>query len=136
MASASRSRDSASWSAWASAASRSAASWRAASAVGLAKILGGFLTLGLGNGVAGDCLLAVGCLDLLELSFLHEVVLAGHGAGDFLRLADDVVQQSFTGLFGFVIAHGGPVPIRDQITHGRGVMCTAGLPRPGSVRRR
>src|SRR5690606_38818896 len=61
--------------------------------VGLADLLGGFFALGVGDRLVGDGFLAVAGLGLLELSLLHQIVLAGHGAGHLLDLPGDVVQQ-------------------------------------------
>jgi hypothetical protein len=65
---------------------------------GLAKILSGLGPLGVRDGLVGDGGLAILRLGLLELSLLDELVLAGHGPGDFLGLARDAVEQALTGL--------------------------------------
>ena len=71
---------------------------------------GGLLPLGVGDRLVGDGGLAVAGLGLLELSLLHQVVLAAHGAGHFLGLARDAVEQPLAGLGCFVVGHVVPVP--------------------------
>jgi hypothetical protein len=74
-------------------------------AVGLAQLLVGLRTLGVGDCLVRECGLAVAGLGLLELSLFDKVVLATHGAGHFLGLAREVVEEPFAGLGCFVVAH-------------------------------
>ena len=73
--------------------------------VGLADLLGGLLTLGVGDRLLGDGVLALARLRLLELPLVHEVVVAAHGSEHFLGLARDAVEQPFACLCGSVVAH-------------------------------
>ena len=87
---------------------------------GLADLLRRLLPLGVGDGVIGDRGLAVAGLGLLELSLLHQVVLAAHGAGHFLGLARDAVEHPLAGLCCLVVvvvvAHDLPVPVSGRLT--------------------
>jgi hypothetical protein len=67
-------------------------------AAGLAQGLRRLLLLGVSDGLICDGCLAVAGLSLLELSLLHQFVLAAEGTGHFLSLACDAVEQSLAGL--------------------------------------
>src|SRR4051794_11797097 len=84
---------------------------------GLGQLLVGFRSLGVGDGFVRDRGLAVAGLGLLELSLLDQVVLATHGAGHFLGLAGDAVEQSFAGFGCFVVVHVRTVPTNRRPTH-------------------